>query len=312
MTTLVILAAGSGTRLGALGRRVRKPLLPVGPATLLEHHVATFAALGLREAVVVVDAPDSPVAEHARRIAASRGVRLQVAVQARRGGVGHAVLAAEPALGRRSFVLVLGDTFFVPTHLERGLHELQAGAADVVLSVRRVDDPERIRRECTIERSPDGRVTRIVEKPRDVLGPWKPCGIYFCGPALWDALRATPPSALRDEVELTDAIQGVITGGGSVRAVETLADDVNITTPRDVLEANLLWLGARRPPIPSYVEPSARVAPDARLEQAVVLAGATVGRGARLRRAVVFPGAVVPEGADLQDVLVDPELGPIG
>lgn len=309
MTALVILAAGSGTRLGELGRRVRKPLLPVGPRTLLEHHLATFAALGVTEAVVVVDAPDSPVVAAAREAAACLGVQVAVAVQERRGGVGHAVLAAEPVLGPRPFVLVLGDTFFLPLDLTRGLAPLERREADVVLSVRRVDDPERIRRECTIALQPDGRVARIVEKPREVLGPWKPCGIYFCGEALWTSLHATPASPLRNEIELTDAIQGVIAAGGVVRAAETLVDDVNVTTPRDVLEANLLWLaatGACR-----YVHAGATVAADARLEQAVVLAGARVEPGAELRRVVVFPGARIAAGERLSDVLVDPQLGPI-
>ena len=47
------------------------------------------------------------------------------------------------------------------------------------------------------------------------------------------------------------------------------------------------------------MEEGARAAEGARVEDVVVLPGATIGPGARLRRSIVGPGAMVPPGAEL-------------
>src|SRR6266581_8690908 len=53
MTTAVVLAAGRGTRMGALTAATPKPLLPVAGRPLIEHVLGGFAAAGVRRAVVV-------------------------------------------------------------------------------------------------------------------------------------------------------------------------------------------------------------------------------------------------------------------
>jgi glucose-1-phosphate thymidylyltransferase len=307
MIPVVILAAGSGTRLGPLGARYNKAMLPVGPDTLMAHHVHTFAALGTRRFVVVVDDPASGTADEARRLAAEGGFPLDVVVQAQRKGIGHAVLLAEPHVGGGPFVLVLGDTFYVPRDLAGALSDLQSGAFEAVLSVRHTLDEALIRKECTVELDGLGRVRRIVEKPAAVLSPWKPCGVYFFGPAMWDALHATPASALRGEIEITDAIQALVARGGRVGVRQTLDLDVNITWPADLLEANRALL--RSLGRTALVHPEARVAAGVVLEEAVVSKGCEVGTGSRLARVVLFPGAVVPAGSDLADALVAPGVG---
>jgi glucose-1-phosphate thymidylyltransferase len=307
MIPVLILAAGGGTRMGSLGAAHNKALLPIGLDTLLAHHVRTFAHLGTRRFVLVVDDPASAVAAEARVLAGAAGASLDVVVQAERKGIGHAVLLAEAALGRGPFVLVLGDTYYVARDLAGSMADIRDGPFDAVLSVRRTDDENLIRKECTIALSDDGRVTRIVEKPRDVLGPWKPCGVYFFGPAVLPVLRATPASALRGEVEITDAIQVLIDRGGRVGARQTLDLDVNVTWPADLLDANLAHLAAGGHRF--LADGSARIGPGVSLDRCVIGARASVGEGSRLARVVVFPDAVVGPGAALSDALVSPLAG---
>jgi CTP:molybdopterin cytidylyltransferase MocA len=88
----VILAAGSGTRLGG----VAKALLRVGSETYLERIVATAREVGLDEAIVVVGPPfGEVVAEHATRL----GLRVAVNPEPSRG------MASSVAIGFAS----LGD-----------------------------------------------------------------------------------------------------------------------------------------------------------------------------------------------------------
>ena len=310
MIPVVILAAGGGKRLGPVGEKHRKVLLPVGDRSLLAHHLGIFSAIGARRFILVVDPQAEEVAAEARRCLGAGGGSCEVVEQARRLGIGHAALLAEPWVRGGPFVLVLGDTYYEPRDLAGAAREIAAGEADALLSVRRVEDEALIRKECSIELDARGLVRRIVEKPPRALSDLKPCGVYFFGPRLLEALRGTPPSALRGEVELTDAVQRLIAQGGRVGVRETLKRDVNITFPEDILAANLAWLEERGRG--RYVDPQAVLGEGARVERSVVSRGARVGAGAGLERCVVFPGGEVPAGARLSDALCVPGLGEVG
>lgn len=314
MIPAVILAAGGGSRLGEAGRRVPKALLPVGDGTLLEMHLRSFLSAGTRKFVIVTDPSDPRPAAAAARALAGTGAVLREARQAERRGIGHAASLAEPFLDGGPFALVLGDTYYSGADFGAACAAIAAGAADAFLSVRAVSDEAEIRRECTIELAPDGRVSRIIEKPARALSMTKPCGVYFFGARFMPALKATPASALRGEIELTDAIQGLISAGGVVRTLETMRLDVNVTRPADVIKANRAWLAERA--LPFYAHPGAEVGEGAALENSVAAAGSRIGARARLKDCVVFPGAVVPPGAELTRSLaldgltVDAEAAP--
>ncbi|MDQ7772281.1 MAG: sugar phosphate nucleotidyltransferase [Elusimicrobiales bacterium] len=306
MIPAVILAAGGGSRLGETGRRVPKALLPVGDGTLLEMHLRSFLSAGTRKFVIVTDPSDPRPAAEAARALYGTGAVLREARQAERRGIGHAASLAEPFLGGGPFALVLGDTYYSGADFGPACAAMAAGGADAFLSVREVGDEAEIRKECTIELAPDGRVARIIEKPERALSMTKPCGVYFFGPRFMPALKATPASALRGEIELTDAIQGLISAGGVVRTMETMRLDVNVTRPADVIKANRAWLAERG--LASYAHPSAETGEGAALENSVAAAGSRIGARARLKDCVVFPGASVPAGTSLYGALVLEDL----
>ena len=302
MIPIVILAAGEGKRLGPVGELCRKVLLPVGDRSLLARHLDIFSAIGARRFILVVDPAADEVVAEARRVLGRCGASPEVVAQPRRLGIGHAALQALPWLRGGPFVLVLGDTYYAPRNLAAAAEAIETGKFDAILSVRRVEDESLILKECTIEQDDRGLVRRIVEKPSRVLSPLKPCGVYFFGPRLLEALRDTPPSALRGEIEITDAIQRLIDRGGRVGVKETLTEDINITFPADILAANLAWLKERKSR--GFIAPSAAVGESVSVEDSVVSAGARVGDKASLLRTVVFPGGQVPAGAALADALV--------
>jgi dTDP-glucose pyrophosphorylase len=305
MLPVVILAAGRGVRLGPLGQQFNKALLPIGDGTLLTQHVRVFAELGASRFVVVVEAATGAlVADEARRAVEPWGAQLEVVLQHRASGIGDAAKLGGIAVQQQPFVLVLGDTYYVPRDLAGAVAQLRASGLDAVLSVRRVDDEALIRRECTIALDDHGLVRTIVEKPQVALSALKPCGIYFLGTSVLEAIQSTPSSPLRGEVELTDALQRLIARGGRIGVHETLITDVNITHPLDLVAANLDWL-TRHGGTP-FVHPEAMVDEGAHLERSVVGRRARVGMGARVLGSVVFPGAEVPPDAQVVDALVTP------
>ncbi len=74
-------------------------------------------------------------------------------------------------------------------------------------------DPEMVRRNFVIQADGRGRVSRVIEKPRYVDSQLKGCGLYVFDQHIFDAIRRTPRTAMRDEYEITDSIQILINDG---------------------------------------------------------------------------------------------------
>ncbi len=169
----------------------------------------------------------------------------------------------------------------------------------------REPDRDRIRRNFVVLTGPDGRVQRVIEKPRHPRTDLKGCGIYLFDVTFFDSVRRTPRTALRNEYEITDAIQIYIDDGYKVEAAEVVKADLNLSYPVDLLELNLHLLDRRGGQ--NQVDPAAVVAGDAVLRRCVLMGGARVGAGADLRDCLLFPGAVVAPGRSASRTIFTPE-----
>lgn len=287
----VILAAGDGVRMEPFSRELPKPLLPVLGRPVVEHQLALLRTLGVEDVVIVVGRAGEAI-EAALAERAPEGLRLRYVEQAAPRGIAHAVGVTEPLVDR-PFVLLLGD-IFLRTRAPERLRAMHAEGHAAVLAATEEDDPEKIRRNFAIVTGPDGAVRRVIEKPRHPPTRLKGCGLYLFDLPFFDAIRRTPRSALRDEFELTDAIQIFIDDGHRVGVADIVEDDVNLTHPRDLWERNLRELA--RAGWERWVDPTARVHPEATLRRAVVGPGARIGP-VRVEDALVFGGAELREDA---------------
>jgi dTDP-glucose pyrophosphorylase len=284
----VILAAGEGVRMAPLSAEWPKPLLPVLNRPVVDHQLALMRSVGVREVVVVVKEGAAELRAHLGD-GAAHGVYVRYAEQTAPQGIAHAVLAAEPLVGDRALLLMLGDIYFVADRFERMLSMHREGFG-AVLAAREEPDLEALQRNYAIVRAPDGRVARVIEKPRHPPTRLKGCGVYLFRPAFFDAIRRTPRSALRDEYEITDAIQIFIDDGQRVGVAEVVVRDVNLTVPRDLWALNLSEL--EREGIEALVDPGARVDERAAIVRSTVSRGASIGP-VRVERSVVLGGARV-------------------
>ena len=66
-------------------------------------------------------------------------------------------------------------------------------------------------------------------------------------PHIFDAIRRTPRTAMRDEYEITDSIQILINDGYVVHHHPIVERDLNLTKPEDLLTINLIELARQRP-----------------------------------------------------------------
>jgi dTDP-glucose pyrophosphorylase len=296
----VILAAGKGTRLLPFSERYPKPILPILGKPLLQYQVECLRELGVRRVIIVIGHLGFEIV---RALGDGRqlGVEIEYVDQGRTLGIAHAVSTLEPLVDR-PFMLFLGDIFFVHDDLQRMVAMLGQDDVRGVLAVKDEPSIEAVRRNYVVREDDEGFVKRVIEKPQHPASRLKGCGLYLFDPVFFDAARRTPRTAMRDEYELTDAIQIFVDDGHRVRAARVIRDDLNLSYPADLLDINLKLLGDR-----NLIGKDVRLPPGCRVEHSVILDGATVTHPIEIRDTLVLPGVTVTATSDVRRAIVTAE-----
>jgi dTDP-glucose pyrophosphorylase len=289
----VILAAGKGKRIQPFSHHTPKPLLPVLDRPLLVWQIHAMRELGITDLVIVIGHLGHHVVQELGD-GSRYGVKLRYVEQDQVLGIAHAVGQLEPHVSK-PFLLFLGDIFFETKNLASMLDLFGTAGVDAVLAVKVEKDKDAIRRNFTVDLDDAGRVRRVIEKPRHPRTDLKGCGLYLFDSTFFDAVRRTPRTALRDEYELTDAIQIFIDYGYGVVPANVVEEDLNLSGPEDLLKLNLHVM--KKAGHERYVAEDAVLEPGANVEESVVMSGARVTAGAMLRRCLVLPGETVRPGS---------------
>jgi NDP-sugar pyrophosphorylase family protein len=298
-----ILAAGKGTRMLPFSTRYPKPLLPICNKPLIQHQIEMVRDVGITEFLVVIGHLGYEIAQ-AMGDGSRLGVRIRYVEQTEMLGIANALGQLEPHVSS-PILLLLGDIFFVAADLERMIRSLQQREAKAVLAVKKEESPEAIRRNFTVLVDEQGLVRRVIEKPRHPMTNIKGCGLYLFDLNVFDAIRRTPRTAMRDEYEITDTIQIMIDDGLPVVPESVIRWDLNLTTPGDVLRCNLFQL--ERLGLDSVVADGAKVHGRAELDRVVVGAGASIRHPIRVTNSLIFPGTDVTAEHDVDGFIITPE-----
>jgi glucose-1-phosphate thymidylyltransferase len=283
----LVLSGGSGTRLRPFSYSMPKQLIPIANKPVLEHVLENIRDLGVTEIGIVVGA-GAPQITEAIGDGSRLGVRITYITQDEPLGLAHCVRLAEPFLGEDDFVLYLGDTM-LPDGIIEVAREFAARRPDARLLVHQVADPRAF---GVAELDAAGNVQRLVEKPQDPRTNLALIGVYFFTAAIHRAVRAITPSP-RGELEITDAIQWLVTDGAKVTAAEYPGYWKDTGRVEDVLDCNRRLLDALKPSLagevdahstlvgPVVVEAGARVI-GSRVEGPVIIGAGSVVEDSRL------------------------------
>jgi dTDP-glucose pyrophosphorylase len=305
----VILAAGKGNRMFPFSSRFPKPLLPVCNKPLLEYHIDAMRQVGITDIYIVIGYHGFEIV---RALGAGErfGVRLHYIEQQETKGIAHAVGRLEPHIDK-PFLLFLGDIYFQTDQLDRIFDCLSDKEANAVLATKEEHNPAAIRRNFAVILDDKGFVKRVIEKPRHIVNTLKGCGIYLFDLHIFDAIRRTPRTAMRDEYEITDSIQILIDDGFKAVSLRVIREDINLTYPADLLMMNLsaLDLSGREHVISS----SATIHPEARIVRSVIGDGAEVHHAVGIQDSLIMPGAVVESDREIScSIVMDKEIIPCG
>jgi NDP-sugar pyrophosphorylase family protein len=228
VTKAVVLAAGKGTRMGALTEELPKPMLPVAGKPLLEHVLEHLRQAGVQECGVITGYHREVIERHF----AGYPIRLEFIHQPLINGTGGAARLARGFAGNDAFLLTFGDIWCGPVDYRRVMQPVEEEpGTEATLAVKYVEDPY----QGAAVYVHDGFIADIVEKPPRGTSTthWNSAGIYCFRPAVFDELDGIPLSP-RGEYELTTAIEQMIHAGKRLRPVEIRGAWRDIGRPEDL------------------------------------------------------------------------------
>ncbi|MFH8571846.1 glucose-1-phosphate thymidylyltransferase [Streptomyces sp. NPDC017993] len=301
----LVLCGGSGTRLRPFSYSMPKQLMPVANRPVVEHVLENIRALGVDDVGVIVGdrAPEiSALLGDGSRL----GLRITYIPQEQPLGLAHCVSLARDFLGDDDFVMYLGDNM-LPQGVADAAEEFRRLRPQAQVVVHKVPDPRAF---GVAEVDPDGRVTRLVEKPERPRTDLALTGVYFFTPAIHRAIAKIEPSA-RGELEITDAIQQLVTDGATVRAREYTGYWKDTGRVEDVLDCNRELLTAVRRDVAGQVDAESVligqvvVEPGASVVCSRIVGPAIVGAGSVVAHSEVGPYTSIGRDCRLTDTRVD-------
>lgn len=283
----LVLSGGKGTRLRPFTYTGAKQLVPIANKPILFYALEDLVRCGVREIGVVVGDTKDEVKE-AVGDGSRFGAEVTYIEQPVPLGIAHAIKIGRGFLGESSFVLYLGDNF-LEGGIERHVEGFRGGGQQCQLLLCRVGNPQ----DFGVAEMREGRLVRVVEKPRERVSDLAVIGIYMFDWHVHEAVEAIRPSA-RGELEITDTIQYLIDGGLEVRAEVVEGRWIDTGKHDDLLAANRAILESMEGKVLGRCEGS-------RVEGQVVLE-----EGSELVESVVEGPAIIGERTRVVNSYVGP------
>lgn len=263
----IILAAGEGLRCRPLTLTRSKVMLPVANKPILEYIISALSQNDIKDIILVVGYKKERIMDYFGDGIAF-GVNINYVEQDAQLGTAHAIRLAEPFI-KQKFLVLNGDNLIDANTIA----DLLGGASgDMTLLT--------VVREQTagygVVLQDNGRVSKIIEKPREKISHLINTGIYMFAPSIFDEIDRTPISET-GEYAITDTIQRFIDSGGAVAHVTTSSTWIDAVHSWDLLKANAILLGKYEGAVKGMVEDGAVIAGDVVVgENSVIRSGSYI------------------------------------
>lgn len=260
----LILSGGKGTRLRPLTYTHAKQLVPVANKPVLFYGIEALKEAGISEIGIIVGDTKEEI-KQATGDGSRWGLKITYIEQAAPLGLAHAVKIAEDFLRQEPFVMYLGDNI-LKSGITSLVEEFRQKKPNSLILLTKVQNPQMF----GVAELRDGRVIRLVEKPRKPASNLALVGVYMFDAHIFEAVRAIKPS-WRNELEITDAIQYLIEHGYEVQPHLVTGWWKDTGKIEDILEANRLILETISGANQGKVDDKSRINGQVVLEKGVVV-----------------------------------------
>ncbi len=302
----LVLAAGKGTRLRPLTHTLPKHLLPVGNKPILLHVLDYIVEAGIEDIGIVVSPDTEPhireaIGEQRRGRASIEFIR-----QSEPGGLAHAVQIAEGFLDDSEFLMFLGDNL-VQNGVKEFVEAFYVSACDASILLKEVDDPRPF---GVADVDASGKVTRMLEKPKEPKSNLVVIGVYIFTSEIHKAIARTKPS-WRGELEITDAMQSLLEMGKEIRSCVLPGWWLDIGSNQGLIEANRVVLDAyserdiKGKALNSRIEGRVQVEEGARIVNSLVRGPAFIATDCQIVNSTIAPFTNIRAGTVVENSSVE-------
>lgn len=285
----LILSGGKGTRLYPLTYTSAKQLIPVANKPVLFRVIEAIRDAGIDDIGIVVGSTGDEI-----RAAVGNGSRWNAKItyidQPQPLGLAHAVKISRDFLGDDRFVMFLGDNV-IQGGISGLIEQFASSDWNCQIVLTRVAHPEQY---GVAELGEDGRIIRLIEKPKDPPSDLALVGIYMFDHHIHEAVDAIRPS-WRGELEITDAIQWLVEHGYKVFPYIHRGWWIDTGKREDMLEANSLVLEELTPTIEGYVD-----------RDSIVDGRVTIQAGAEIINSVIRGPTIIGERTRIVNSYIGP------
>ncbi len=234
----IILAGGTGSRLGPLSKVTNKHLLGVGSFPMIFYPLCQLLENNITDICIVSGLYHLDKVVNLLGSGSKLGCSFTYKVQDGAGGIAEALNLCKNFSEKDNISVVLGDNIFGEV-LNLSLNS----GFDAKFFLKQVPDPERF---GTAEVDHLKRLIDIEEKPKNPKSNLAVTGMYIYSKSIWDAIDSIERSA-RGELEISDANK-VILSRGAVETEELLCWWSDAGTPESLKHANEnVWTKLSKP-----------------------------------------------------------------
>jgi glucose-1-phosphate thymidylyltransferase len=304
----LVLSGGKGSRLRPFTYTNAKQLVPIANKPVLFYAIDQLVECGVTDIGIIVGDTAEQV-KAATGDGSQFGCKITYIEQDAPRGIAHAVKIARDFMAGSPFVLYLGDNF-VLGGIQSYVDTFLASGASSRILLHPVENPQAF----GIAELANGKVTRIVEKPQNPATNLAVIGVYMLDSNVFDVIETLQPSG-RGELEITDALQGLIDRGLRVDAEVMERYWIDTGKMDDILNANRMVLGTIEARCEGAVDERSRVTDPVIIESGAevvnsVLRGPIViGRDSQIIDSFVGPNTAINyncrvKGCRIEDSIV--------
>jgi glucose-1-phosphate thymidylyltransferase len=237
----IVLHGGHGTRLRPLTHTGPKQLLPIANKPMSQYCIESLRDAGITEIVVIIGGLGADKVKEYYGTGKRFGVNLTYIEQDQPRGIAHAISLGKEFVGHSKFVVFLGDNI-IQSSISKFVKDFEQSTAKASILLCEVDNPTRF----GIAEVKDGKIKKIMEKPKNPPSNLAVTGIYFLTSTIFDIIERLKPS-WRNELEITDALQMLLEENYKITYNMITEYWKDTGTPEDIIHANSAVLKNMKP-----------------------------------------------------------------